>query len=81
MTKHDDLFKIFSKKERATGTPTMTAAEEFSQSLQGPSSTHPGTTYPVRAIPHSDIITEAGVAKAGVRAVAHLQEVVLVSGG
>ena len=27
----------------------------FSQSIQVPSSTHPGTTYyPVRAIPHSD---------------------------
>ena len=32
-----------------------TAAEEFSQSIQVPSSTHPGTTYPVRTIPHSCI--------------------------
>ena len=34
---------------------TAAAAEEFPQSIQVPSSTHPGTTYPVRAIPHSDI--------------------------
>ena len=34
---------------------STTAAEEFSQSIQVPSSTYPGTTYPVRAIPHSDI--------------------------
>ena len=29
-------------------------AEELSQSIQGPSSTHLGTTYPVRVIPQSD---------------------------
>ena len=56
MTKNDDLFEKLSKKERATATAaTATAAEEFSQSIQVPSSTHPGTTYPVRAIPHADI--------------------------
>ena len=32
----------------------MAAAEEFPQSIQAPSSTHPGTTYTVRQIPHSD---------------------------
>ncbi len=35
---------------------TVAATEEFSQSIQVPSSTHPGTTYPVRAIPHSDLL-------------------------
>ena len=30
--------------------------EEFSQAIQAPSSTHPETTYPVRAIPHSDVV-------------------------
>ena len=40
---------------QATTTATTTAAEEFPQSIQVPSSTHPGTTYPVRAIPHSDL--------------------------
>ena len=35
---------------------TMTTAteEEISQIIEAPSSTHPGKTYPVRAIPHSD---------------------------
>ena len=46
------FFENLSQKKRAR---TATAAEEFSQSIQVPSSTHPGTTYPVRAIPHSDI--------------------------
>ena len=54
MTKNDAFFEKLSKKERATATTAATAAEEFSQSIQAPSSTHPGTTYPVRAIPHSD---------------------------
>ena len=31
----------------------MAAAEELPQSIQAPSSTHPGTTYLVREIPHS----------------------------
>jgi hypothetical protein len=35
-------------------------AEEFVQSIQVPSSTHPGTKYPVRAIPHSDIYVYIG---------------------
>ena len=42
----------------AQATTTVTAtAEEFSHNIQGPSSTHPGTTYHVlvRAIPHTDI--------------------------
>ena len=34
---------------------TATAAEEFPQSIQVSVSTYPGTTYPVREIPHSDI--------------------------
>ncbi len=41
----------------ATTTTTAAAAEEFSQSIRVPSSTHPGTTYPVRTVPHSDIYT------------------------
>ena len=49
------FFENLSKKERATTTAAAATAEEFSQSIQAPSSTHPGTTYPVRAIPHSDI--------------------------
>ena len=32
-------------------TTTATATEEFSQSIQAPSSTHPGISYPVRANP------------------------------
>ena len=36
------------------GRVTAAATEEFSQSIQAPSSTHPGTTYPVRATPLSD---------------------------
>ena len=51
--KKNDLFKNLYKKKRARATATATT-EEFSQSIQAPSSTHPGTTYPVRAIPHSD---------------------------
>ena len=39
----------------ARTTAATAAAEEFSQSIQVPSSTHPGTTYPIRTIPHSDI--------------------------
>ena len=54
MTEHVGLFEDFSKKERATATAATATAEEFPQSIQVPSSTHPGTTYPVRAIPHSD---------------------------
>ena len=34
---------------------TAAATEESSQSIQVPSSAHPGTTYAIRAIPHSDI--------------------------
>ena len=56
MTKNEDFFENLSKKERATATTAAAATEEFSQSIQVPSSTHPGTTYPVRAIPHSDKI-------------------------
>ena len=40
-------------QEWATAATTM--AEEFSQSIQVASSTHPGTTYPVSTIPHSDL--------------------------
>ena len=47
------VFEILSKNNRAR--TAATATEEFSQSIQVPSSTHPGTTYPVRAIPHSVI--------------------------
>ena len=42
---------VLGSNPEATTTATT---EEFSQSMQVPSSTHPGTTYPVRAIPHSD---------------------------
>ena len=52
MSKNDDFFEKLSKKERARATTATT--EEFPQSIQVPSSTQPGTTYPVRAIPHSD---------------------------
>ena len=52
MTKNDDFFEKLSKKQRARTAATTT--EEFSQSIQVPSSTHPGTTYPVTTIPHSD---------------------------
>ena len=38
-----------------TTTAATTAAEEFSQAIQAPSPTHPGTTYPVRVSPHSDV--------------------------
>ena len=55
MTKNNDFFEKLSKKERAR-TAATTTTEEFSQGIQVPSSTHPGTTYPVRAIPHSDYI-------------------------
>ena len=34
---------------------TVTVAEEISQSIQAPFSTHAGTTYPVRTNPHSDL--------------------------
>ena len=37
-------------------TTATTAAENFSQAIQAPSPTHPGTTYPVRVSPHSDDI-------------------------
>ena len=47
------VFDDVSEKRRAR-TRTTTAAEELSQSIQVPSSTHSGTTYPVRAIPHSN---------------------------
>ena len=33
---------------------TATLAEEFSQSIQDPSYTHPGTAHPVRTTPHAD---------------------------
>ena len=36
---------------RTTTAMPATTTEEFSQSIQAPSSTHPGTTYPVRAHP------------------------------
>ena len=53
ITKNEDFFEKLSKKERARTTTAATTAttEEFSQSIQVPSSTHPGTTYPVRANP------------------------------
>ena len=35
----------------ATTTTATAATEEFSQSIQAPSSTHPGISYPVRASP------------------------------
>ena len=58
MTKNYVFFEKLSKKGRArTTATTATTAEEFSQSIQVPSSTHPGTTYPVRTIPHSDLGT------------------------
>ena len=41
-----DLFKSLSKKERAATTTTM---EDFFRSSQAPSSTHPETTFPIRA--------------------------------
>ena len=55
-TTKNDIYVLekLSKKERATATAAATA-EEFPQSIQVPSSTHPGTTYPVRTSPHSDI--------------------------
>ena len=34
---------------------TTAAMEEFDQSIQASSSTHQGITYPVRAIPYSDV--------------------------
>ena len=47
---------ILSKPRWATAAATTAAAaEEFSQAIQAPSPTHPGTTYPVRVSPHSDI--------------------------
>ena len=49
MTKNYDCFEKLSKKKRARA--TAATAEELSQSIQVPSSTHPGTTYPVRANP------------------------------
>ena len=61
--RHDkkcDFFENLSKKKRARTATAATAAEECSQSIQVPSSTHPGTTYPVRAIPHSDLTTPIG---------------------
>ena len=42
-------------RSEAMAAATMASAAEFSQSIQVPSSTNPGTTYPVRASPHSDI--------------------------
>ena len=41
----------FPKSGWATTTTATTATEEFSQTIQAPSSTHPGTSYPVRANP------------------------------
>ena len=38
---------------KARARATTAATEEFPQSIQAPSSTHPGTTYPVRSIPKS----------------------------
>ena len=48
--KNDDLFKKLSKMEWAR-MAAATATKEFPQRIQGPSSMHPGTTYPVRATP------------------------------
>jgi hypothetical protein len=48
------VFEKFVKKERAR-TAATPAAAEFSQSIRVTSSTHPGTTYPVRTIPHSNV--------------------------
>ena len=44
-----------SCKKATTTTAATAAVEEFSQAIQAPSPTHPGTTYPVRVSPHSDI--------------------------
>ena len=59
MTKHDvrsdNLFQ--QKRGRRTTAKVTAAEEEFSQSIKVPFSVltvHPRTTYPVRAIPHSD---------------------------
>ena len=60
------VFENSSKKKRAR-TTTAAAAEEFSQSIQVPSFTHPGTTYPVRAIPHTDIYMNVLVRVSGLR--------------
>ena len=51
---------IFVKMTGKMGPRWATAAaaataEEFCQAIQAPSPTHPGTTYPVRASPHSDV--------------------------
>ena len=47
---------ILSKPRWATAAATTaTATEEFCQAIQAPSPTHPGTTYPVRVSPHSDL--------------------------
>ena len=54
MTKNDDFFRELISKGAGEDDDGGGGAEEFSQSIQVPSSTHPGTTYPVRAIPHSD---------------------------
>ena len=47
---------VLGRNPQARTTTATAAAEEFSQTIHVPSSTHPGTTYPVRAIPHSDEI-------------------------
>jgi hypothetical protein len=52
---HFEVFEKFVKKERARTAATPAAAAEFSQSIRVTSSTHPGTTYPVRTIPHSNV--------------------------
>ena len=47
---NDHFFEKLSKMERAR-TAAATATQEFLQSIQAPSSTHPGISYLVRANP------------------------------
>ena len=49
------LSKPILSKPRWATTAAAAMAEEFYQAIQAPSPTHPGTTYPVRLSPHSDL--------------------------
>ena len=49
-------------QEWATPARTAATAEEFSQAIQAPSSTPPGTPYPARLIFHSDLSYSIGAA-------------------